>query len=243
LSSLTASERETLRAAGAVIATSRWAARRVLVLHELVPERVHVAEPGVDPAPVAAGTDGRSRLLCVGAVTRTKGQELLVDALAGLTDRAWTCDLAGPLHRAPENVAGIRASIESHRLDGRVRLLGPLPRLRLNEVYAATDLLVLPSRAETYGMVVTEALARAIPVVAAATGGVPDALGTTSGILVPPNDAGALADALRRWFDEPELRADLRRSAVRRRQQLSGWEVTSRCLAQILATLDGQNSP
>jgi glycosyltransferase involved in cell wall biosynthesis len=58
------------------------------------------------------------------------------------------------------------------------------------------------------------------------------------GILVAADDVAALAAALRRWFEEPELRADLRRSAARRRDTLTGWEVTSRCLEQVLDRLN-----
>jgi glycosyltransferase involved in cell wall biosynthesis len=272
--SLAGRERETLRAASAVVATSAWAARRVVALHGLEPGRVHVASPGVDPAPPATGTDGVSRLLCVGAVTPTKGQDLLVEALAAVAlpaDRRWRCDLVGPLHRAPAHVAGVRAAIDRHGLDGRVRLPGPLSGSQLAATYDAADLLVLPSRAETYGMVVTEALARGIPVLATAVGGVPDTLGVpkgplsprirpsepaqtststlirhradgggVAGILVAPDDVAALAAALGRWFDEPELRADLRRCAAGRHDTLTGWEVTARCLAHVL---DGLNGP
>jgi glycosyltransferase involved in cell wall biosynthesis len=60
------------------------------------------------------------------------------------------------------------------------------------------------------------------------------------GILVTPDDVPALAGALRRWFDEPELRTAIRRSAAARRDTLTGWEVTSRCLARVL---DRLNSP
>jgi glycosyltransferase involved in cell wall biosynthesis len=242
---LAARERETLRAAAAVVATSGWAARRVTALHGLDPRRVHVATPGVAPAPPATGTDGVSRLLCVGALTPTKGQDLLVDALAALSDRSWVCDLVGPLHRAPAHVAAVRATIGRHGLERRVRLAGPLPPERLGPVYDTADLLVLPSRAETYGMVVTEALARGVPVLATATGGVPDTLGwgrgaVVPGLLVAPDDVGALAAGLRRWFDDPGLRSDLRRSAARRRTELTGWEVTTRCLAHVL---DGLTRP
>jgi glycosyltransferase involved in cell wall biosynthesis len=241
---LTALERETLRAVSGVVATSAWAARRIVERHGLASERVHVATPGVDPAPLATGTDGASRVLCVGSITPTKGQDLLVDALAAVGDLPWTCDLAGPLLRDPAYVGGLRRAVELHVLGERVRLTGPRTGEQLAADYAAADLLVLPSRAETYGMVVTEALARGVPVLAAAVGGVPETLGhdldgEVPGIVVPPADVPALAAALRRWLREPEHRDRLRRSARKRRTTLTGWEVTSSCLAEGLERLSG----
>jgi len=236
---LAALERRTLRAASAVVATSPWAARRLVATHGLAADRVHVATPGVDPAPLARGTDGATRLLCVGSVTPTKGQDLLVEALAAVADLPWSCDLVGPLGRNPVHVAAVRCMIERHGLDERIRLTGPRTGARLDAAFDAADVLVLPSRVESYGMVVTEALARGIPVLAAAVGGVPETLGhdpngRVPGMLVPPADVTALAAALRRWFGEPVRRDGLRRSATARRGTLDGWEVTSRCLAEVL---------
>jgi len=227
-------EGRTLRAARAVVATSRWAARRVLERHGLAPERVHVVAPGVDPAPLAPGTDGASQLLCVGSLTPTKGQDVLVEALALVADRPWHCELVGPLHRDRAHVAAVRAAVARHGLGGRVRLTGPYTGAQLAAAYAGADLLVLPSRVESFGMVLTEALARGTPVLASATGGVPDTVGTGPGLLVPPEDAAALATALRRWMDRPGLRVQLRRAARARRRSLDGWEVAARCLARVL---------
>jgi glycosyltransferase involved in cell wall biosynthesis len=89
-------------------------------------------------------------------------------------------------------------------------------------------------------MVVTEALARGLPVLAAAVGGVPEALGVLPdgrrpGMLVPPDDAGALRDALHRWLTEPGLRSALRAAARARRASLAGWETTTGHVARVLA--------
>jgi glycosyltransferase involved in cell wall biosynthesis len=232
-----ARERAALRSAGAVVATSPWAAQRLTDVHGL--EGVHVVPPGVAPAPLAAsGADG-TRLLCVGSVTPTKGQDLLVEALAMVADLDWSCLLVGPLVRDPDHVARVRAMVDRHGLAGRVELTGPRTGAALDATYAATDLLVVPSRRETYGMVVTEALARGIPALAAAVDGVPDTLGRAPGgrvpgLLVPPHDAAALAAGLRRWLTEPDLRAAARRAARDRRLELHGWETTARCLAEVL---------
>ena len=106
--------------------------------------------------------------------------------------------------------------------------------------YASADLLVLASRAETYGMVVTEALARGLPVVAAEVGGVAEALGegadgTRPGLLVAPEDPAALADALSAWLGDAELRARLRRAAGERRESLPRWSTTASVVAGVLA--------
>jgi glycosyltransferase involved in cell wall biosynthesis len=232
-------ERATLRAAAAIVATSPWTARRLADLHGLDPERITVAAPGVDAVPLAPGTDG-AHLLCVGSITPTKGQDLLVEALATLADRPWICDLVGPVRRDPRHVAAVRDAIAGHGLDARIRMTGPKTGPELDAAYAAADLLVVPSRAETYGMVVTEALARGIPVLATAAGGLVETLGhdpdgAVPGIVVPPGDSAALGAAIKDWLDDPVLRNGLRRSARARRGMLNGWEVTLRCVVTLLA--------
>ncbi|GAA4683564.1 glycosyltransferase family 4 protein [Pseudonocardia yuanmonensis] len=228
-------ERAVLGAAAAVVATSTWSARRLEALHGL--HDVPVVTPGADPAPPAAGSGGGG-LLCVGSVTPTKGQDLLVAALARVASRSWTCRLVGPLGRAPSHVDLVRRELDRHGLAARVRLDGPLTGAALDEAYAAADLLVLPSRAEAFGMVVLEALARGIPVLATDVGGVREALGTTSsgevpGLVVAP-DADGLADGLQDWLDDPALRTRLRRAAHERRNTVPAWDVPSAALAAIL---------
>lgn len=236
---LDARERETLGAVRTVVATSAWAARRVAGHHRLDARRVHVVTPGTDPAPLAPGTDGASRLVCVASVTPRKGQDVLVDALARVTDVPWRCDCVGPEGRDSGYPARVRQLVERHDLGDRVRFAGPRTGRQLAGTYAAADLVVLPSRAETYGMVATEALARGIPLLASDVDAVPDTLGRDSrdrvpGILIPPDDAGALADGLRRWFGDPALRANLRGSARARRGMLRAWSGTARRMAEVL---------
>ena len=232
-------ERATLAAAAAVVATSAWTARRLAAVHGLDPGRIAVAEPGVEPAPPAVGTDGASHLLCVGSITPTKGQDVLVSALAALADLPLTCDLVGPVRRAPAFAAAVQAAVLRRKLGEHVRMTGPKVGDALGSAYAVADLLVVPSRAETYGMVVTEALARGVPVLATDAGGLPETLGhdpdgNVPGLVVPADDVAALRAALRRWWEEPPLRDELRRRARARRETLHGWEVTSRCVTRTL---------
>ncbi|MFD4791050.1 glycosyltransferase family 4 protein [Streptomyces sp. NPDC058459] len=241
---LDARERAVLRAVPAIIATSDWAVRRLVSHHGLAPDRVHLAAPGADIAPLAPGTDGRSHLVCVAAVTPRKGQHRLVEALATVRDLPWTCSLVGGLGTDPEYVATLRAQIERYGLTDRLHLTGPRTGADLDASYAAADLLVLTSYAETYGMAVTEALARGIPVIATDVGGLPEAVGRAPdggvpGILVPPEDPAAIAAELRGWFGEPDVRRRLKAAARGRRSALGGWAATARSLAGVLGRLPG----
>lgn len=242
---LDARERRTLRSVPAVVATSEWAARRLVAHHGLAPDRVHVAAPGADIAPLASGTDGVSRLLCVASVTPRKGQHRLVEALATVTDLPWTCVLVGGLDHDPEYVARLRALIDQHGLGDRLQLAGPKSGAALDASYASADLMVLTSYAETYGMAVTEALARGIPVLATDVGGLPEAVGRAPdggvpGLLVPPENPAALAAELRGWFGEADVRRRLKAAARARRASLGGWAATARSLSGVLGRLKSE---
>ena len=239
-----ADEREVLTAATAVVTTSEWSRRRLGELYGLPAARVHVAEPGVDPAGLAPGTAAGDALLCVGAVTPAKGHDVLIDALATVADLSWRCACVGSLDRAPAFADRVRRRAWEDALRDRVGFSGPRTGPDLDRAYAAADVLVLPSQAETYGMVVTEALARGLPVIAAEVGGVTEALGhgehgTRPGLLVPPGDPAALGGALRAWLEDAELRVRLRRAAGERRATLRPWAATASAVAGVLAGVVG----
>jgi glycosyltransferase involved in cell wall biosynthesis len=234
-----AREGDVLAGTAAVVTTSAWTRRRLLELYALPRDRVHVAEPGVDAADLAPGTTAGDALLCVAAVTRGKGHDVLLDALATATDLPWLCACVGSVDRDPAFADRVRRRAWARGLGDRIRFTGPRTGPDLASAFAAADLLVLASRAETYGMVVTEALARGIPVVAADVGGVTEALGHAEdgarpGLLVPPDDPAALGAALRRWLEEPELRNRLREAARERRASLRPWAATASEIAAVL---------
>jgi glycosyltransferase involved in cell wall biosynthesis len=235
-----AAEREVLSAATAVVTTSAWARRRLVELYGLAPARVHVAPPGVDAGELASGTATGAALLCVATVTFDKGHDVLLDALAMISDLSWSCECVGRLDREPAFVAALRRRVREDGLADRVRLSGPRDRVELDRTYAAADVMVLASRSETYGMVVTEALAHGLPVIAADVGGLTEALGPGAdgfqpGLLVAPEDPTALAEALRAWLGDPERRRQLRRAARERRTSLPGWPATASAIARVLA--------
>ena len=232
-------ERRALRCAKAVVVPSEATRRRLLADPQLAGLPVHVAPPGVDRAAVTAATAAGDRLACVAAVSRRKGHDVLLEALRTLRDLPWSLVCAGPEDREPAFAALVRRRIAASGLGSRIRMLGPLAPGAVGAVYGAADLLVLPSRAEPYGMVVTEALAHGVPVLGTAVDGLPEALGRAAsgvlpGALVQPGDPVALARALRRWLIEPQLRLRLRTAALARRGTLPGWGATTSAVAAAL---------
>jgi glycosyltransferase involved in cell wall biosynthesis len=232
-------EHAVLAAATAVVTPSDWARGRLLELYALPRERVHVAHPGVDKADLAPGTAAGGALLCVAAVTFDKGHDVLLDALTAISEPTWNCTCVGRLDREPAFVAGLRRRCVDDRLGDRVQFPGPRTGAELDRSYAEADVMVLASRAETYGMVVAEALARGVPVIATDVGGLAETMGHGSdelrpGLLVPVDDARALAAALRSWLGDAQLRARLRRAAMQRRESLPDWASTASVFARVL---------
>ena len=239
-----AREQAALSAAAAVITTSSWTREWLLDAYGLDPARVSVAAPGVDPVPLAVTSPAGDRLLCVAAVTTLKGHDTLIEALAGLTTRAWTCDVVGSLDRDPVFVARLVEQMQAAGLTDRVRLVGPRVGAALAQTFADADVLVVASRFETYGMVVTEALARGLPVIASAVGGLPATLGQTAdgrrpGMLVPAGDTSAWRLALASWLDDAQLRDRLHEAARERRSSLTGWPAgVSRVVTALVAAMN-----
>jgi glycosyltransferase involved in cell wall biosynthesis len=240
-------ERAVLTAARAVVTTSAWSRRSLLDRYALPPARVHVVRPGTEAAPAGTGTADGGRLLCVGTVGSHKGQDLLVAALAEVADLPWSCTVVGALDREPAFVAALERRARAAGIADRVRYPGVRTGPALQLEYRRADVLVLPSRTEAYGMVVSEALAAGRPVIAAAVGGVPEALGRTSlgvpGLLVPPDDSGALAAALERWLTDADLRCRLARAALRRRDTLPDWRTTGDRLRTVLTRIPAEPEP
>jgi glycosyltransferase involved in cell wall biosynthesis len=229
-----------LAAVTATLTTSAWTRRRLVELYDLPAQRVRVAEPGVEIAEPARGTGPGEALLCVGAVTFEKGHDILLEALESISALSWHCACVGSLDRDPGFVESLRRRSLAGGLGDRVSFPGARTGAELGRSYASADLLVVASRAETYGMVVAEALARGLPAIAAEVGGVVEALGegadgTRPGMLVAPEDPVALAGALSAWLGGAELRARLRRAARERRESLPRWSTTASAVAQVLA--------
>ncbi|WP_376690658.1 glycosyltransferase family 4 protein [Wenzhouxiangella sp. EGI_FJ10409] len=225
------SEARALATCRRVIVTSPFTARRLGELG-LDARRPAVVEPGVEPAslagPVAdrlAGREpgGRETLLCVASLTPRKGQDMLVQALAALADRDWHCVLVGSTRRDAEFAGRVGRAIDGAGLGARIECVGECGERALSAEYHRAGLCLLPSHYEGYGMVVSEALARGLPMITTTGGALADTAPADCCLRCAPGDVEGFRAALQSWFDDGGLRQRLTRAAVARRNGLRDW--------------------
>jgi glycosyltransferase involved in cell wall biosynthesis len=236
---LLASERAALACVRLVVVTSRRTVGAVETLDVAV-DRIVVVEPGTEPAPLAHGSrEGAVQMLCVASLVPRKGHDLLFDALERLTHAEWHLTCAGSADRDVAFASMLVRRSATGLLRGRVTLAGELAGDALESAYASSDLFVLPTRYEGYGMAVAEALARGIPVVSTRTGAIDDLVGDSAGVLVPTDDASALASALEPLLADRARLDRFRSGAMRVRSALPTWDVSADAMERALATVIG----
>ena len=231
-------EREALAGCTGVLVTSRSTAAR-LATYGVPPPAVRAVRPGTTPArrsvgPAAAGVP---RLLCVASVIPRKGHDVLIGALERLRDKRWTCVCAGSVTRDRVHAAGLKARVDDAGLEGRIRFVGECGTDKLDELYHESAVFVLASHYEGFGMVLSEALARGLPIVSTTGGAIPDTVPGGAGILVAPSDETALAAALGDLIRDPARRVELASAARRHAATLPDWEQAANAFAEAVLAL------
>ncbi|MCB0044621.1 MAG: glycosyltransferase family 4 protein [Caldilineaceae bacterium] len=202
-----------VRSDGAVLQTPAEA--DFYIARGLPAERTRIVGPGVTPADVAGGDGARFRrahaiagplVTGLGAMSYDKGMETLVEAVAQLWAQGRQVELA---------LAGAILEPFQYFLDqlpqsvrSRVRVLGSIDEAAKRDLLAATDVLALPSRTDSFGITYLEAWCYGKPVIGADAWGIRDVITHgEDGLLVPFGDADALAVAIARLLDHPDQAA------------------------------------
>jgi glycosyltransferase involved in cell wall biosynthesis len=205
-----------LRRARHVVCPSEFLCR-LAIEWGLPPERVSVVPNPAPELPELAqreelrkryGVEGPT-LAFAGRLTAAKSLDVALTALAEVDGVSLL--IAGDGEQRP----ALEQRAHQLRLNGRARFLGRQPSLGVLELLRAADAAVLSSSWENFPHTVVEALAVGTPVISTSVGGVGEVVRDgENGLLVPPRDPDALADAMRRFFADAQLRERLRGAAA-----------------------------
>ncbi|MFV9431890.1 glycosyltransferase family 4 protein [Rhodococcus aetherivorans] len=210
-------------AVGEAVAVSRASAVPVRECGYPVVVTPHGVPIPLSPSRRASPEDSTARVGILASVTEWKGHRVLLDAVAEVP--GIHLDVAGdPFPGDEVFLDELRRRADAPDLRGRVSFLG---RVDPAEVFAVWDVMVSASTSPEAGpLVALEAMAHGVPVVGTDHGGTAEHLADGAGLLVPPGDAKALADALRRLVCDPDLRNELAVTARRRVEKRHDIEVT-----------------
>ncbi len=230
-------EEQFLKTCDAVIANSASTSKEVKELGIEVP--TIISYPGCDY--LAPPSDFKRRIpkdflniLSVGILIPRKGFHLLIEALGELSDYPWELRIVGDETLDTYYVESLKRKAQG--LGKRVHLLGKVSSKELSEIYLNSDLFVLPSYFEAYGIVVAEAVLHFLPVIASRVGGIPEIIqDQKEGILIPPGDKAALRRALQDFLEHPEHLEPFREACALRRSTLPTWEETGKLIVNFVS--------
>jgi len=227
------SEEEVIALADCVVAATPYEFDELLEHYGASPERMRVSPPGVDHRLFSPGDRGEARhrlglgkepiVLFVGRIQAHKGIDTAIRMLAAMPSSVLAGDgppqliiVGGPSGPHGEaELADLRSLAADLGLSHRVRLVPPQPHDQLADFYRAADVLVMPSRSESFGLVAVEAQACGLPVVAARVGGLAYTVADTeSGLLVEGHEPEPFAAATTAILDHPEFRTKLSEGAA-----------------------------
>jgi glycosyltransferase involved in cell wall biosynthesis len=201
----------------------------------LPPERVVVITPGIPDPGRNTGFEGRTcRLLAVGSLIARKGHDVVLHALAALSDLDWSLTICGDDTIEPEHAAALRALADAPKLAGRVTFAGACAPERMEALWRTADLFVSGSQFEGYGMAMAEAVRRGLPLAVTKGAAAPEVIPLEASVVVEPGDHVQLSKGLRRLIFSAPLRRSLADAAWQAGRALPSWTDQGRRFAELL---------
>jgi D-inositol-3-phosphate glycosyltransferase len=242
-------ETDVIACSDVILANATAEAEQLVEYYGAPADRVEIVPPGVDhaffsPGPArgaraALGLGDHPVLLFVGRIQPLKGLEVAVRALAALPQRDAVLLVVGGASGLEGNdeATRIHRLVDELGLQARVRFIAPQPHHLLSSYYRAADVVLVPSRSESFGLVALEAAACGTPVVAAAVGGLLTLVADgRTGFLVEDRNPDHYAERVTQILADPALARRLSAGSV---QLASGytWSVTAARLRRLYADL------
>ncbi|MDI6655647.1 MAG: glycosyltransferase family 4 protein [Candidatus Hydrothermarchaeota archaeon] len=243
-------DRQVCRRADKIVAVSSFLANE-LRKYDIENEKIETVLNGVDIEgfnPKESGEEVRKKhgledkkvLLYVGRISPQKGIEYLLEALPAVVQEHQDVKLlvvGGPTYKMKSSTynaysANLRRIIQKYNLDDAVRFAGYVNFEKMPQYYAAADICVVPSAYEPLGNTVLEALASGKPLIASKTGGIQEVVEhMKNGVLVPPKNPSAIADAILKLLEDEDLRKKISANARKKAETMSWDDVAKKMLA------------
>ena len=207
-------------------------AKRTYDAHGVRSEKVHVVPYGVDLSVFSPASNrlSRFRVLFVGQLRLGKGLHVLLDGVGRLATSAVEVVLVGARTNQTKEI------LRRTRVEYLLR--GTMATRALVQEYRSTSVLVLPSLDEGFGLVMAEAMACGVPVIATSATGAEDLFTDgVEGYIVPPGDAEAIAVRLDAMMANESLRETMGRAALLRARSVGGWEDYGRRALEVYESL------
>lgn len=189
---------------------------------------ISTINPGIDkPAKINDSYTPNSkqpvRIISVGSIIPRKGLFVLIEALSQLKKFQWKLICVGNVDRDKKYVENIKMKITSHNLMDRIEFTGNVSAHKLSKLYQSSDIFVLPSNFESYGMVLAEAMIYSLPIITTNAGAIPYTVSTNSAILIKPGSVNELVEALYKLITDIEFRKYKAKESKKAGKQLLTW--------------------
>lgn len=232
------SEKRCLSMIKKIFVTSQWTKKQILKFGKSN-NKIHVVVPGTDRADLAHGSNGDLvNMLCVATLTPRKGHLILFNALEKLPKNSWHLYCVGSLERDSKTVKKLRSQLERLKLTEHITLVGEVNLKDLSAYYDNTDLFVLASHLEGYGMVISEAIARGLPVICTSAGAVSETIAADAALLVPEGDSIKLSNALLEAINDRNVLIKLANKSRAVRNKLPTWNESCNKFSKILREIN-----
>ena len=166
-----------------------------------IESEMFIHDPNIRAEMPKGKNSDRVQLICVARLIERKGVQHLLQAMKQLDDSVYLTIVGEGNY-----MSALQALANKLELDDKVRFYGYCPREKLVRLYNKSDIFVLPSMAESFGMVFVEAMSCGLPVIGARVGGVPDIIKEDNGILVQPDSVDDVIAAIKKLAGDKELR-------------------------------------
>jgi len=200
------------------IITNSEYSKKQLIEMGVPAEKIRIVNPAVD-LPVRTFTERKKLndppvLFFLGYISKRKGLIYLIEALNMMKERDFRVVIAGSKEMEPPHFLECQNLISEFQLEDRIEFPGMIPREEVDYYFETSDIFILPSLHEGYGMVLKEAASFGIPIITTDVGAIPEVVKDgESALLIPPRDSSALRDAIIRILEDDELRKRIAKGA------------------------------